>query len=45
MTMDENKSGQSPGMTDNQSGQSRNMFSSQEAEEVRTTFSKIKIEL
>ena len=35
MTMDENKSRQSPGMTDNQSGQSRNMFSQQEAEEVR----------
>lgn len=34
LTLDENKSRQSPGMTDNQSGQNKNMFSMPEAEEV-----------
>lgn len=34
LTLDENKSRQSPGMADNQNGQSRNMFALQEDEEV-----------
>ncbi|CRK97337.1 CLUMA_CG010730, isoform A [Clunio marinus] len=34
LTLDENKSRQSPGMTDNQTGQSRNIYSMPEAEEV-----------
>lgn len=41
MAMDENKSRQSPGMTDNQSGQSRNMFAIPEAEEVSKSFNNV----